>query len=139
MTSARPAAPPWLPPDYPPDRRIRMRPAGVTWDAVRAPYYLGAAAVDQLGEACGAVIYDPREPALYWFVEHGSTAGWVVPHTRALGETHYLAIPALAATLPGLHWLIPPDERLLTDVALLREALLNAINEQLGPRPGVTS
>jgi hypothetical protein len=56
-------APSWLPPDYPPDCRIRMCPAGRDWDAVRAPYYFGETALDQLGETCGAVIYDPRESA----------------------------------------------------------------------------
>ena len=126
--------PSWLPPDYPPDCRIRMRPAGRDWDAVRAPYYLGQHALDQLGDACGAVIYDPRESALYWLVKAGATAGWEVPYTRSLGATQYLAVPALTAAPPGVHWLIPPGERVLTKVELLRDALLAAVHAHLGPR-----
>ena len=131
----RPTCPSWLPPDYPPDCRIRMRPAGRDWDAVRAPYYLGETALGQLGDHCGAVIYDPRESALYWLVKAGATSGWEVPYTRGLGTTQYLAIPAAACTTPpGVHWLIPPGERLLTNVEPLRDALTAAVRAHLGPR-----
>jgi hypothetical protein len=140
MLISRPDAPSWLPPDYPPDCRIRIRPAGRDWDAVRAPHYLGATALDQLGDHCGAVIYDPRESALYWLVKAGATAGWSVPYTRALSETHHVAVPAaIRINPPGVHWLIPPGERVLTDVDLLRAALLQAVHTRLGPREEVTS
>jgi hypothetical protein len=110
-----------------------MRPAGRDWDAVRAPFYLGETALEQLGGQCGAVIYDPRESALYWLVKAGG-AGWDVPYTRYLTTTQYLAVPALAAVPPSPHWLIPPGERVLTDVELLREALTAAVRAHLGPR-----
>jgi hypothetical protein len=132
--------PSWLPPDYPPDCRIRIRPAGRDWDAVRAPFYLGETALDELGDECGAVIYDPRESALYWLVKAGATAGWAVPYTRALGETHHVAVPAAVRTAPpGVHWLIPPGERTLTDAQLLHDALTTAVRTHLGPREGAVS
>ena len=112
-----------------------MRPAGRDWDVVRAPYYLGTNALDQLGERCGAVIYDPRESALYWLVKAGATSGWDVPYTRSLGTTQYLAVPAAACTAsPGVHWLIPPGEWLLTKVEPLCDALTAAVRAHLGPR-----
>jgi hypothetical protein len=131
--------PSWLPPDYPPDCRIRMCPAGRDWDAVRAPYYLGETALDQLDDRCGAVIYDPHESALYWLVKAGATAQWAVPYTRTLGQTQYLAVPAAACVAPpGVHWLIPPGERMLTDVQLLHDALTTAVRAHLGPRETVS-
>lgn len=133
--------PSWLPPDYPPDCRIRIRPAGRDWDAVRAPFYLGETALAQLGDECGAVIYDPRESALYWLVKAGATADWAVPYTRALSETHHVAVPAAVRTAPpGVHWLIPPTgERVLTSADLLRDALIRAVHAHLGPREEVAS
>ncbi|MEU9121006.1 hypothetical protein AB0C96_14290 [Streptomyces sp. NPDC048506] len=105
--------------------------AGVEWDAIRVPRGVGLCCLDILGSRSAAVVEDPRESALYWFVAEGASAGWEVALTRPLGLTQYLVVPPLHRVHgPGLHWRIRPVEgRLITDVRALRAA----VEEALGP------
>ncbi|MCX4588136.1 hypothetical protein [Streptomyces sp. NBC_01481] len=112
-----------------------LQAAGVDWDAVRAPRSIGIRALAILGNHSGAVIEDPCEPAVYWFVREGSTTGWEVPETRPLGVTQYLVVPpAHRVKGPGPHWRISPtDGRLITDVRALRTAIEAAVAPFRGP------
>jgi hypothetical protein len=109
----------------------RLHAAGFDWDAIRVPRGIGVHVLAILGSRSGAVIEDPREPALYWFVGKGSTAGWDVPDTRPLGVTQHLVVPPLHRVEgPGPHWRIcPSDSGLITDM----QALRNAIQAVIGP------
>ncbi|MEX2974782.1 hypothetical protein [Streptomyces sp. C184] len=112
-----------------------LQAAGVDWDAVRVPRSVGLRALAILGNRSGAVIEDPREPAVYWFVRVGSTAGWDVPDTRPLGVTQHLVVPPPPRVEgPGPHWRIcPTDGWLLTDVRVLRAAIEAAVAPFRGP------
>ncbi|WP_052229731.1 hypothetical protein [Streptomyces sp. CT34] len=106
---------------------------GIDWDAIRVPRSIGVRCLDVLGGRSAAVVEDPRESALYWFIAPGASAGWDVAHTRPLGTTQYLVVPPLhRAAGPGLHWRIRPVEgRLITDARALRAA----VEDVIGP-PG---
>ncbi|MFI2184247.1 hypothetical protein [Streptomyces sioyaensis] len=112
-----------------------LQAAGVDWDAVRAPRSIGTRALAILGNRSGAVIEDPCEPAVYWFVREGSTTGWDVPETRPLGVTQHLVVPPPHRVEgPGPHWrIVPTDGRLITDVRALRTAIEAAVAPFRGP------
>lgn len=105
-----------------------LQAAGYQWDAIRAPRSIGARALEFLGSRSGAVIEDPHEPALYWFIAVGKAAAWDLPDTKPLSLTQYLVVPAPHRTqAPGPHWRIPCGERALrTEVDVLRAALVAA-------------
>ncbi|MEU4492156.1 hypothetical protein OG729_03915 [Streptomyces sp. NBC_00210] len=126
---ARPAA-------LPTTADCQLQAAGFDWDAVRVPRSIGIHVLEILGHRSGAVIEDPREPAVYWFVRQGSTAGWDVPETRPLGMTQHLVVPPPHRVRgPGLHWRIcPTGGRLITDVRVLRTALEDAVGMFRAPR-----
>lgn len=126
----------WLPPDSPVDQSIAIHPAADAWDAIRVPAHLARHALVGLGAESGAVICDPREGCYYWLVPVGTARAWDVPHTRACGETQYVAVPSPGhRSRPGLHWIIPPSgDRCITDPGLLRDAILAAAEVELGPR-----
>lgn len=99
--------------------------AGFRWDAVRVPRSLGARVLVALGSRSGAVIEDPREPALYWFVRTGTAAVWDVPDTRPLGLSQHLVVPPPHRMRgPGPHWRICPENgQMLTDAQVLHAAV----------------
>lgn len=103
--------------------------AGVDWDAVRIPRSVGVGCLAILGDHSAAVVEDPRESALYWFIGLGESAGWDVARTRPLGVRQYLVVPPLHRVHgPGLHWRIRPVEgRLITDARALRMAVEYAL------------
>jgi hypothetical protein len=103
----------------------QLQAAGHEWDAVRVPTSMGLPALAALGERSGAVIEDPREPVLYWFVHRGTASDWNVPETRPLGLDQYLVVPEPHRVRgPGPHWRIRPGDRpLCTDAASLRTVL----------------
>lgn len=102
----------------------QLQAAGYEWDALRVPTTMGVSALAALGMSSGAVIEDPREGALYWFVPPGATAGWHLPGTRPLSRTHHLVVPVRSRAMgPGPRWHIRPENGLLTDPAALRSAL----------------
>lgn len=110
-------------------------PAGVYWDAVRAPAGLGREAVRWLGEACGAVIGDPRGGVLYWLVATGGGgADWAAlpasAEVRHLSVACWVTVPGAARFAPpGPYWAVPYDsEHRLTDAELLRSALGAAVS-----------
>ena len=123
----------WLPSG----RLVVMRPAGEWWDAVRVPRALGEPALTALGPQCGAVIEDPGGALLYFLVQPGQAAHWVMPPgsgVRVQGAATYLAVPGPQRTA-GPHWRVPPTRtRCLTDTAPLLEALQASVDAALGPR-----
>ncbi|MFI6764964.1 hypothetical protein [Streptomyces sp. NPDC050355] len=112
-----------------------LRAAGIDWDAVRVPRSIGIRALAILGTRSGAVIEDPYEPAVYWFVREGATTGWDVPETRPLSVTQHLVVPPPHRIEgPGPHWRIRlTDGRLITDVRALRRAIEVAVAPFRGP------
>ncbi|MEU2062918.1 hypothetical protein [Streptomyces sp. NPDC013455] len=104
------------------------------WDAVRVPRQLGLAAMSILGARAGAVIEDPAQTAVYFFLPVGAAATWDVKNTCPLygGETVPLP-PARRMDGPGPHWRIcPGDDGWLTNP----DALAAAIADAFGPRVG---
>lgn len=108
----------------------RLAPAGVDWDAVKVGRFYALQALGRMTSP-GAVAVDPApaEPALYFFVPAGSTTGWDVQQSTALGvATHVVLPPDTKELPPGPYWLIRPraGRVQLTRVDELRAAL-NAV------------
>jgi len=113
--------------------------AGVQWDAVRAPAYLGDRVTARLGEDSGAVICDPYAQRMYWLILPGMAASWVFPdisYVQVLGTASWVAVPPRdRESPPGPHWAKPVTEgSALTDPSALHTALTAAVGEALGPR-----
>ncbi|WP_405804516.1 hypothetical protein OG729_04840 [Streptomyces sp. NBC_00210] len=117
-----------------------LQAAGYRWDAVRVPRSVGLRALEILGTRSGAVIEDPHEPALYWFVQTGAAAAWDLPDTRPLGMTQHVVVPPPHRVQgPGPHWRIcPVDGQLITDVQALRAAVEDAAAPLRAPFPETT-
>ncbi|MGH3313071.1 MAG: hypothetical protein ACRDP3_21210 [Streptomyces sp.] len=116
--------------------------AGVWWDAVRVPAYLGDRVLARLGEDCGAVIRDPYAHRLYWLIRTGAAKGWMFPavaHVQILGAGSWLTVPPRDRVVStGPHWArLAVGDRLLTDPELLHAALTAVIADALGPRGAV--
>lgn len=113
----------------------RIDGAGHEWDAVRVPRSVGYDTVRILGVRAGAVLEDPQEACVYFFIETGAALTWNVPGTRVLARgSHVVIPPARRAQGPGPHWRVcPGDDQWITDAAALRAALEDAA----GPRPVV--
>ncbi|WUH92462.1 hypothetical protein OG900_21710 [Streptomyces sp. NBC_00433] len=103
----------------------QLQAAGYEWDAVRVPSNIGQWALAALGESSGAVIEDPHERVLYWFVAQGATAEWDIPEIRLLGRAQYLVVPERGRLRgPGPHWHNGLEARvMLTNAAALCSAL----------------
>lgn len=126
----------WQPPRGPGTVR---QAAGEAWDAVRAPVYLGDRAMAVLGNRQGAVIREPYRRMLYWLVPPGATQLSVWPpidRIDVFGTACYVDVPQAGHTSGiGPYWLREPGPgNLLTDPALLHDALAAAVAEQFGPR-----
>jgi hypothetical protein len=104
------------------------------WDVIRVPRQLGLAAMSILGTRAGAVVEDPVQGALYFFVPLGTAADWDAENTRAMpGGARVPLPPERRTTGPGPHWrMCPGDGGWHTDPA----ALLAAIEDAFGPRLG---
>jgi hypothetical protein len=97
---------------------VALRPAGITWDAVRVaePLWERTLAVldEQQAVHPAAVLMDlvPRVPrAAWWLVPPGTAAEWDVPGTRALGVAAHLTVCTRWRTQPpGPYWLRPPRD-----------------------------
>jgi len=117
-----------------------MQRAGVAWDAVRAPAYLGEQALQLLGNHQGAVIRAPFQNVLYWLVPPDSTKSWqhqpLDPAIETFGTACWIDVPQLGPGHGcGPYWLrAPEDGRLVTDPALLHKALAAVVAERFGPR-----
>lgn len=104
-------------------------PAGVHWDAVRAPAGYGYEAVQWLGAACGAVIGDSRGGVLYWLVATGGRADWdafpASAEVRQLSVACWVTVPGTGRFAPpGPYWVVPHNpQHPLTDDVLLHAAL----------------
>lgn len=122
----------------PPEDCCEQQRAGVAWDAVRAPAYLGDQAMQLLGNQQGAVIRAPYQNFLYWLVPVDSVETWeqVDPAVEVFGTACWIDVPPLGRDHGyGPYWLREPHgDRLLTDPALLRKALATVASERFGPR-----
>lgn len=107
----------------------KLQAVGVCWDVIRVPRSAGIRVLELLGPRNGAVIEDPHEPALYWFVPTGTAATWDIPGTRPLGMTQHLVVPPPERVRgPGPHWRIcPTGDELFTDADALRAAVQDAV------------
>lgn len=117
-------------------------PAGVEWDAVRVPRYLGLAALDQFPSSPGPVIVDPQSRTLYFFVPKGSTDSWSLPQITPLRESQFLVVPPeTRISPPGPYWLVEPgpgDHRMpMANPDELYSVLARAVEETPSPpEPG---
>ncbi|WP_190233036.1 hypothetical protein [Streptomyces avicenniae] len=121
--------PDWLP--Y--DGRVRARPLGEWFDAVRVPEFQGLYAFARLQAAGrgGPVVEDRVRHLLYWLVPPGTAGCRDWPRgVRALGRGHILAVPP--ADRVGEPWagegeaqwvMYRPSGRCLTDPDVLHAAL----------------
>ncbi|MGW7517379.1 hypothetical protein ACWGJ2_17490 [Streptomyces sp. NPDC054796] len=125
----------WAPPS---GVAAELLPAGVYWDAVQVPAYLGDRVLDRLGRESGAVIRDPFSRRLTWLVDPRATQGWTVPEAscvQLLSTTQYLTIPPGWCTRSASpHWTRPWDAHGLTDARLLHVVLDAVIRAEHGPR-----
>ncbi|MET8009352.1 hypothetical protein ABZU86_09175 [Streptomyces sp. NPDC005271] len=126
---------PWMPPN---GDDVELMQVGLYWDAVRAPADIGERALTLLGDATGAVIADYS--LMYWLILPGSAQYWRrLRQVQALGahraDVTFMGIPpATRTTGPRLHWRFPvgPD-RCLTDANRLREAMTQAVVDEISP------
>ncbi|GAB2830108.1 hypothetical protein [Streptomyces daliensis] len=125
----------WAPPS---GVAAEMLPAGVHWDAVSSPSYLGDRVLARLGRESGAVIRDPYGHRLIWLVPPRTTEGWVVPETswvQPLSVTQYLTVPPVWCTRSASpHWIRGWADHGLTDARLLYVVLDAVIRAEHGPR-----
>lgn len=113
------------PPTLPTIAGYQLQAAGHTWDAIRVPHLPAQHVLARLGEDTGAVIDDPYQAVLYWFLSAGAARDWTVPGTvpLALGQ-HLVVPPADRLRGPGPHWRVSPTGgRFLTSAHRLRACL----------------
>ncbi|MFR9727156.1 hypothetical protein ACL02R_27915 [Streptomyces sp. MS19] len=129
--------PDWLPLDG----RVRIRPLGEQFDAVRVPMLQGLYVLPRLALTglSGPVVEDPVQRLLHWLVPAGdATARWWPLGVTPLGRGHVLAIPP-ADRVSGpwdadaggeVRWLaVPPTGDCLTDPDVLYPALCRVFGE----------
>lgn len=126
---------PWHPPG---GVDIVVERAGIVWEAVKAPAYLGDRALPLPGDGSGAVIRDPWSHVMYWLVPVGTADTWAqLPQVSVLGAGCWLAVPPGHRDRSlGPYWAVPPTpERQLTAPAALHDALAEAIHSAFGTEP----
>ncbi|MGW7515443.1 hypothetical protein ACWGJ2_07595 [Streptomyces sp. NPDC054796] len=132
---ANPPARQWVPPT---GVAAELLPAGVHWDGVAVPAYLGDRVLARLGRESGAVIRDPYGHRLTWLVPPGTTGGWVIPEitcVQLLSVTQHLTVPPDWCTRSAFtHWARGWAEHGLTDARLLYVVLDAVIRAEHGPR-----
>lgn len=124
-------------PHHAPAGHTRIAAAGLEWDAVKIPRFVGLQVLHALPKP-GAVMVEPTDRALYFLVPPGSTANWTCPQSSPLGESTFVILPPHSKqSPPGPYWLITPNSaRLHTDTRVLGAALMNAVS---GQRPDQSS
>ncbi|MCF6523636.1 hypothetical protein [Streptomyces sp. JJ36] len=123
----------WAPPPGPDSQ---MQPAGVHWDAVKAPAHLGRPALEALGCDSGAVIRDPYRGELYWLLCVGAAASWPrLPDIDTYGPACWIEVPPEGREGgPGPYWLpLVGGGRLYTDPVRLHAALATVITDRYPP------
>lgn len=114
----------WAPPT---GTDAKVCAAGVHWDAVRLPAYLGDRVLALLDEDSGGVIRDPYGHYLYWLVRPGTADDWMraAEPVRVLGAGSWVVVPpAGCVRSTGPHWArVAEYGRLLTDVRRLSAAI----------------
>jgi hypothetical protein len=118
--------------------------AGVGWDAVRVPEYLGDRVLARLDRQCGAVIRDPYAALLYFLILPGAADEWTFPdeaRVRILGSSSAVLVPPLHLDhSPGPHWVRRVvNGRVLTRSRRLHAAVQAVIADAFGPRTGTAS
>jgi hypothetical protein len=114
-------------------------PAGILWDAVKVPAWIGDRVLARLGDFCGAVIRDPYAHRLYWLVPTDTAIGWAFPENacvQILSTATWVAIPSRdQVRSTGPHWVSQVEAtQLLTPPDPLHRALDSVIGEAFGPR-----
>ncbi|WP_052852164.1 hypothetical protein [Streptomyces avicenniae] len=130
-----------LPHWMPLDGRLRIRPLGEEFDAVRVPALQGLYVLPRLALTglSGPVVEDPVQRVLHWLVPVGAANGrWWPGGVVPLGRGHVLAIPP-ADRVHGLwdgdadaevRWLtFRPSGDCLTDPDVLYGALVRVFGE----------
>ncbi|MEU4256244.1 hypothetical protein AB0B42_00805 [Streptomyces fradiae] len=84
---------------------------------------IGLTAVQILGARCGAVIDDPADMALCFFVPAGTA--WDVAGTALLDRPITIP-PSRRVTGPGPYWRVCPGDRWHTDPSALQAAIEDA-------------
>lgn len=126
--------PPEPPSTLPAGGGCELYEAGHGWDAVRVQRSVGLAARDILGTRCGALLEDPVEAAIYWFITPGASTNWDILNTATLGRGITVTVPPPRRTQgPGPFWRIcPGDSDWLTDADALHAALEDVLAPRLG-------
>ncbi|MFL4904675.1 hypothetical protein ACJ6WF_16175 [Streptomyces sp. MMS24-I2-30] len=114
--------------------RYTLLDAGRDWDTIRVPRSAGLAAMAILGTRCGAVVEDPLNAVVYYFVPAGSAAAWDVGNTTALSTGSAVTIPPTRRTEgPGPHWrMCPGEDNWLTEPHALQAALEDCFSSEDG-------
>lgn len=119
-----------------------MTPAGVDWDAIRVPRFLGLQVIERLGPQVGPVIVHPGARTMYFLVPRGTTGAWTAMTPAAvLGDGCYVFLPArYKQRPPGPYWLTPRQQP-LADTPTIRttlESLLPSSDVAQDPRLNLT-
>ncbi|MEV1012108.1 hypothetical protein [Streptomyces sp. NPDC049881] len=136
-TTAPLSLPAWLPPDG----RVRIRPLGEEFDAVRVPLFQGLYVLPRfaLTGLSGPVVEDPVQRVLHWLIPPGdATARWWPVGVIPLGRGASLAVPPrnrVSGPWDGdggseVRWLgVRPHGDCLTDPDALYGALARVFGE----------
>ncbi|WP_432104454.1 hypothetical protein [Streptomyces sp. bgisy091] len=120
-----------------------MAPAGVDWDAIRVPRFVGLQVIELLGPQVGPVIVNPAARTMYFLVPPGTTAAWTtLAPTTVLGKGSHVFLPARHQQKPpGPYWLTPCRQP-LADTPTLRTTLASLLDSHpdtaLDPRLDLT-
>jgi len=129
--------PTWLEPEgstLSPDRRVRLLPAGVLWDALQVPEaralpVLHRLLADEHDRALlGPVLRDERTKQVHWLVSPGHTATW--PDGCRLLTSGWLAVPGQHCK--RLSWLHLPEPGILTGAPWLAAAFHDSSSAAVG-------
>jgi hypothetical protein len=131
--TACPASPLWVPPT---GLDAELVEAGVHWDAVKMPGYLGDRVLAALDEHAGAVIRDAYAHLVYFLIRPGAADDWRFPdeaRVRVLGRGSWVGVPpAECFRSSGLCWARPVvNGRVLTGSWGLHAAMQKVIADGL--------
>lgn len=96
--------------------------------AIRVPRDVGLVVLELLGRRCGAVLDDPDDDALHWFLPTEAAETWEVAHTDVIEPESLPPLPSLERTQgPGPFWRMCPGESCSTNPDALRAAIADAL------------
>jgi hypothetical protein len=134
FTMPRPATP--LQGALPTGTDVEVLEAGVHWDAVCVPAYLGDRVLTALDTHAGAVIRDPYAHLVYFLILPGAAGDWRFPdeaRVRVLGSGSWVGVPpAECFRSSALCWARPVvNGRVLTGSCRLHAAMQTVIADGL--------